>query len=349
MEIRSGVYVRSVGSCLPPRASTRQAVDEGLYEADDLEQMGLTGTLVAGDVSPAHMATAAAATALERAGVTSAELDCVIHSSVFQPGPDGWSLPGYTLRELGGGKASVIELRTGCSGMLSAMELAVGQLTGAQGHTSVLLTAADHMGVWLKRWPSDVYLPGDAGSALLLSSVGGFARVRSINSGTVPQLERMNRGDEPLHPPGPRGLVDLRARHASVTEHMAEREAANLMAGLNTELAELSIAEAGIKTSDISRVVYHNMAGFIVEFFLSQIGATLEQSAWEFGRTVGHMGCSDQAVALEHLLLTDGLAPGDHVMLCGASAGFATVCAVLEILDVPSWPAPAPAPTPVAA
>ncbi|MFI1484459.1 ketoacyl-ACP synthase III family protein [Streptomyces sp. NPDC020747] len=347
MEIKSEVYVRSVGSYLPPRASTQQAVDEGLYEADDLKLMGLTGTLVAGDTSPAHMATAAAATALERAGLGSAELDSLIHSSVFQPGPDGWSLPGYTLRELGGGKAGVIELRTGCSGMLSAMELAVGQLTGAQGHTSVLLTAADHMGPWLERWPSDVYLPGDAGSAMVLGTAGGFARIRAVNSGTVPRLEQMNRGDEPLHPPAPRGLVDLRARHASVTRHMEEREAAHLMAALNTELAERSIAEAGIKTADISRVVYHNMAGFIVEFFLSQVGLPMERSSWEFGRTVGHLGCSDQAVALEHLLLNGDLTPGDHVMLCGASAGFATVCVVLEILDVPSWPAPAPVPAAV--
>ncbi|WP_059044504.1 ketoacyl-ACP synthase III family protein [Streptomyces acidiscabies] len=340
VEITSEVYVRSVGSCLPPRMSTRQAVDRGLYEAGDLEFMGLTGTLVAGgDLSPAHMATAAAATALERAGIGSAELDSVIHSSVFQPGPDGWSLPGYILRELGGGNAGVIELRTGCSGMLSAMELAVGQLTGAQQHGSVLLTAADHMGPWLERWPSDVYLPGDAGSAMVLGTADGFARIRSITSGTVPQLERMNRGDEPLHPPGPRGFVDLRTRHASVTEHMADREAAELMAALNTELAERAIAEAGLKAADITRAVYHNMAGFIVDFFLSRIGLSMEQSSWEFGRTVGHLGCSDQAVALEHLLLGGELAPGDHVLLCGASAGFATVCVVLEIVEVPSWPA----------
>nr|ADE34509.1 SsfG [Streptomyces sp. SF2575] len=336
------MYIRSVASYLPPRTSTQQAVDDGLYDAKDLGFMQLTGALFAGDTSPAEMATAAARTALERGGVTSQELDYLIHSNVYQPGPHAWSLPGYILRELGGGKASVLELRTGCSGMLSSVELAVAQLTGAQRYSNVLLTAAENFDPWMERWKSDVYITGDAASALLLSSTSGFARVVSAASGSSPELEKMNRGSEPLHPPGETAVVDLRVRHAVVTDTMGDREAANIMAAQYVELAERAAADGGIKLADVDKLVYHNMAGFIVGFFAEQMGLSLEHSTWEFGRTLGHLGCSDQAVGLEHLLLTGELSPGDRVMLLAASAGFATSCILLEILDVPDWPAPAP-------
>jgi 3-oxoacyl-[acyl-carrier-protein] synthase III len=60
-------------------------------------------------------------------------------------------------------------------------------------------------------------------------------------------------------------------------------------------------------------------------------------STWDHGRQLGHMGASDQLVALEHLVSTGQLRPGDHVLVCGAAAGFASASAVLEIVDVPSW------------
>ncbi|MEV4113793.1 3-oxoacyl-[acyl-carrier-protein] synthase III C-terminal domain-containing protein [Nonomuraea sp. NPDC049695] len=60
---------------------------------------------------------------------------------------------------------------------------------------------------------------------------------------------------------------------------------------------------------------------------------------WSYGRPpagIGHLGVSDQFVALDHLLGTGALAPGDHVLLLGFGAGTTLACAVLRILDVPA-------------
>ncbi|MEU8552273.1 ketoacyl-ACP synthase III family protein [Streptomyces roseoverticillatus] len=340
MEIRDDVFVRSLGSHLPANVSVAWAVEQGLYDPAAVDMCRLTATSVAGDdTSPAEMAVAAARTALERAGETSEGLDSLIHSSVFQPGPAGWSLAGYALGRLGGGRAPVTELRTGCSAMLTAMEIAVGQITGAQRLGTVLLTGADHFGPWLNRWGSYSFVGGDGASAALLSSTGGFARIRSITSRTLPELEMMQRGDEPLFPPAPGGWIDEQAR----LDHFVEKvmptvEAAQLMAVNHVELVRQSAEEAGIKVEDLAKVVFHNMSWFVVEqFVMDPLGLPMERSCFDLGARVGHLGVSDQFVSLEHLLLTGELSPGDHVVLLGGSAGYATVSVVLEILDVPSW------------
>lgn len=343
MRVADEVFVRSVGSFLPPATPTEQAVEGGRYARQDLEAFGLTGTLIAGDLPPAEMTLAAARVALDRGGLESADLTHILHTSVLPPGPDGWSLPGHTLLNLGGGTASVTELRTGCAGMLSAFELAVGQMTGFRRAENVLVTAADNFGPWLDRWPADVFIPSDAASAALLSRTDGFARVLAIGSATDPELEEMQRGDQPLYPPSRDGRrIDLQGRHASFGDRvMPEAEAAKRMSALHTELVQQSLAEAGLGTSDVARLLYHNMAGFVLDqFFLGPLGLDLDRSGWEFGRTVGHMGGSDQIVALEHLVLTGAVAPGDHILLCGAAAGFASSCVVLRILELPEWGRP---------
>ena len=41
---------------------------------------------------------------------------------------------------------------------------------------------------------------GDGATALVLSRAPGFARLKSVTSSTVTELEELHRGNEPLHP-----------------------------------------------------------------------------------------------------------------------------------------------------
>jgi 3-oxoacyl-[acyl-carrier-protein] synthase-3 len=340
MEIRDDVFVRSLGSYLGAPVTVEWAVAQGLYPQVCADEARLTATRIAGDTPPAEMTVAAARKALERVGMDSAKLDSVIHASVFQPGPDGWSLPGYTLLQLGGGTAPVTELRTGCAAMLNAMELAVGQITGAQRYDTVLITAADNFGPWVDRWANFAFITSDAGSAMLLDSTSGFARIRSINSRTIPGLEAMYRGNEPLYPPTKTpGLINEEARFEAFTRNvMPAIEAGALMSGLHAELGRQSAADAGIDLGDVTRVIFHNMSFYATDqFVMRPLGLPMERSCFEFGKALGHMGASDQAVSLERLLLTGQLKPGDHVMLLGGSAGFAVSAIVLEITEIPLW------------
>lgn len=63
----------------------------------------------------------------------------------------------------------------------------------------------------------------------------------------------------------------------------------------------------------------------------------LEKSTWEFGRTVGHCGASDQILSLDHLVTTGRLGAGDHMLLLGTGPGVTLSCAVVKVLSAPPW------------
>lgn len=336
------VYVQSIGSYLPEPVSIQWAVDEGLYSAEDVLKHGLKSTLVAGDMPPAQMAAAAAHSALDRVGQDPKGVDVLLHAGVFPQGPEGWSLPGYVLRDIGGSGTPIVEIRQGCNGMLVAMDLAVGQLTGVAGYSTALLTTADNFSSPIyDRWQGYSFISGDGASAMLLGTQPGFARVAALVSRTLPELEAMHRGAEPLFPPTftVNRPIDLGGRaSAFARDVMPTIESARKMIQAQTELVQQAAAEAGIAVTDLARVIYTNVVWHVASaFVMNPLGLPMDRSTWEFGSTVGHMGASDHVVGLEHLLLTGKVAPGDHVLMLGGAPGYSISAAVLQILDLPAW------------
>ncbi|MFE7134506.1 ketoacyl-ACP synthase III family protein [Streptomyces sp. NPDC057638] len=337
-----GLYVSGLGTYLPERMSSRRAIELGLYEETSMLDSGVTGTLVAGDTPPVDMAVTAAREALRRAGSAPSSVDLLIHSCVFRQGPSMWYPGGYILRELGCDSASVFEVRQGCNGMLAALELAIGQLAADPARGRALLTTADNFASPLgDRWQG--YGPGtvigDAASAMVLDTAGGIARVRSVNQSVIPELEGLHRGGEPLFDGYGRETIDMvaRARHfsgayrplAEINEVIAERQAA---------VVHRSLDEAGIGVDDLTRVIYVNQGEYLVgQFLLDPLGLPDSKSTWDFGRTVGHLAASDHVVALEHLVTTRQVRPGDHVLLAGAAPGFVVSAAVLTVSADAPW------------
>ncbi|MGO4750485.1 3-oxoacyl-[acyl-carrier-protein] synthase III C-terminal domain-containing protein, partial [Streptomyces sp. 2MCAF27] len=67
-------------------------------------------------------------------------------------------------------------------------------------------------------------------------------------------------------------------------------------------------------------------------------GIDVEQTNWEFGRRLGHLGAGDQFAGVNHLLETKAVKPGDIVVLSSVGHGYTFGCAVLEIVAEPDWP-----------
>lgn len=336
------VYVSAIGVHLPNRMSGARAVELGLYEQDDLLDSGLDGALLAGDTAPVDMAVWAATHALKRADVDAAAIDLLVHSSVFRQGPEMWAATGYLLRELGCGYPPAFEIRQGCNGMMRAIEIAAGRFLLEPTASTTLLTAADNFtSPVFDRWRGGGpgFVVGDAGSALLLSNRSGFAQVRSVNSATVPELEGLHRGEEPLYTQDGARTIDMTRRaiwyvHSDRALPGADRHAAKWQ----LEVVHRSLAEAGIGPSDVTKVLFTHCAGYLVDqWIMRPLGLPMSRSSWDYSRTVGHVGASDHVVALNHLLETDQLHPGDHVLLAGGAPGYSVSAAVLTITASPSW------------
>ncbi|MBO0803110.1 MAG: ketoacyl-ACP synthase III family protein [Nocardiopsaceae bacterium] len=336
------LYLRSLGAYLPEWMSSKRAIEQGLYDEVLALDSGVTGTLIAGDMPPVEMAVAAARDALERGEQKAADLGLVVYASVIGQGPEMWYPGGYLLRELGAAGTPVFEVRQGCNGMLAALELAACYLHTSPECDTALLAAADNFNSprgdrWRGYGPGTVI--GDAGSAMLLSASGGFAEVKSVHQSTVPELEGLHRGAEPLFDPHGRSTVDMmrRARHFSQAE-ISLNEVNQIIGERQADVINRSLAEAGIGVDEISKVIYVNQGRYLLaQFLLDPLGIPESKSNWDFGRTVGHLGASDHAVTLDHFMTTGQLGPGDHVLLAGAAPGFVVSSAVLTINAPAPW------------
>lgn len=351
-----GVFIKSIGVFLPGTITVEEAARDGRYPVDDIELHELGGAAVAGDTPAPEMALSAAKQAFARCGHRPDDVDLLLYADSWHQGPDGWQPQYYLQRHLVGGDALAIEVRQGCNGMFGALQIGAAYLRaqasaapeGARA-SSALLVAADNFGTpMMDRWRMGPgYVAGDAASAVVLTTEPSFARLLAVGSVAVAEAEEMHRGAEPLFPPGPTTgrPLDFAARNDEYKRRVLAdgtgTAALVRVHGRTLELAERTLAEAGIGIGDITRVAYMNYSREIVEQrCMAALGLPMKMSTWEYGRTVGHLGASDQIVSLDHLLGSGELGEGDHLLMLGVGPGVTLSSAIVRITHPAPWLGP---------
>jgi 3-oxoacyl-[acyl-carrier-protein] synthase III len=147
----------------------------------------------------------------------------------------------------------------------------------------------------------------------------------------------MHRGTAPLFETNklrPVVKTTERGREFAFEEEMNPLGLIKEISRMKVETARRSLDEAGLKASDISKVIHPHVSPVVVDMsVLKPLEFASEQSTWDFGRTIGHIGAADYLLSLDHLLKAGQLSAGDHVLLLGSSAGFNVSSAVLTITD----------------
>ena len=340
------IYLGGIGVYLPATIGVEHAVAQGWYPAEEAETGQLAGVAVAGDTPAPEMALRAAQEAVKRAGADPDAISLLLYADSWHQGPDGWQPQYYLQRHLVGGDALAVEVRQGCNGMFSALELAAGYLAGQPDRRTALAVAADNFGTPLvNRWRTGPgFIVGDGASAVLLTKEPSFARLLSVRSVAIPELEELHRIGQPLFPPAATVGRDMDlAGRAATFKRWAATQPDVMDAWLKLyrrmlEVIEPTLDEAGITIKDVTRVSFPNSAKDVVEKrWTAALGMTLAQSTWDFGRTIGHISASDQIIALDHLLSHDELGAGDHYLMVGVGPGITLSSAVIRIDRRPPW------------
>ncbi|GEK02375.1 ketoacyl-ACP synthase III family protein [Streptomyces sp. NPDC004009] len=351
------LFIDGLGCYLPRPYPAERAVAEGRYAEEEWRAGGWTGAAVAGDVSPPEMAVEAARTALERSAHQAADIALVLHASLHEQGPELWTPHQYVLRHAVGTRVPAMEVRQGCNAALGALELAHGHLSADPSRTAALVTAAENFGTervdrWRYQSGARMKRPsilGDAATAVVLSTRGGFARVLSLVSGSLPELEEMNRPRGALFPPRRTrtGRIDLVARMIDYarSDPGAATLARKAVDAARTETGLRAIEDAGLRPGDITRVT-HVLSGGpeYIRSVLEPLGIDPARGVLDFGRALGHMTTSDHFAALHHLVETRQVGPGDRVLMLNNSFGVSLFAAVVEITATPSWATGTPSP-----
>ncbi|MEU9086113.1 ketoacyl-ACP synthase III family protein [Streptomyces sp. NPDC048357] len=331
-----GLYIAAASSWLPERMTLDEAERAGLADRARVWNTGIESVCVSADKSAPEMAVLAARAALERAGSEPEDLRLLLHACAYHQGHDMWPPASYIQRFTGGGSYPAIEVRQMSNGGMIALELAASYLK-AGDRPAALVTTADRFCLpGFDRWRSDPStICGDGGTAVVLSTRTGFARLRGLVTVSDSGLEHGSRGerfgDAPLATGSP---VDLNS-DSLVRELGVEALLKRIEAG-QREAFEGACAQADVKFSDIDWYVLPNLGRTRMRAqYFDPFGIDPQRSTWSWGRQVGHLGAGDQFAGLAHLVSEGALEPGQTCLLAGVGAGFTWTAGIVEITAKP--------------
>ncbi|WP_432096779.1 ketoacyl-ACP synthase III family protein [Streptomyces sp. bgisy100] len=338
-----GIHLAATGAYIPPRVSTREAVERGWYEQELVDSCGWRSIAVADGTPAPDMAVAAARQAFERSGLGREDIDLLVHTCAYHQGPDGWSAPHYILRGTLNTPIPALTVDQGCNGFLAGIETATQYLLAAPGRTGALVTSADNFGApSVDRWHAhrDAVL-ADAGTAVVLSKRHGWARLRSVESVSLPEFEVLNRGHEPLFPPALTvgKQLDMNEHLEAMIEELGPQASRIVQdyGAAGGKLVEQLTAEAGIAVSDLTAVL-HLGAGTtaFLESHLQPMGLDAALGDVPYFREVGHAGACDIGLQLNHLAEDGLLSVGDHLLMLSSGPGIMITAAVVEVVAPPA-------------
>ncbi|MFJ9567897.1 ketoacyl-ACP synthase III family protein [Streptomyces fuscichromogenes] len=336
------IFLAGIGTFLPDRVTTAQAVENGWYDEESRTASGMVSVGVAGDTPAPDMAVAAAREAVKRSEHRGDDFAALLHTPVHHQGPEIWSAPHYVLHQTLDRPVPALEIRQGCLGMITSMRVAAQWLATDPGRDAVLITAGDNFSTpGIDRWRvSSHYLLGDGGSAAVVSRREGFARLLAVHSVSCPEAEVLHRGGEPLFPPSVTAgrPLDLEERSEWIRAQWAAGVLPPLfhLGDVVTQVVGQVLAEAALHLDDITRVAHSAVAlDQIKNGFLDPLGIDEDRGTWQFNRTLGHSAGTDQIAGLEHLLDSGQVGPGDRVLLLAAAVGMEVGAAVVEITAAP--------------
>ncbi|HEV7651192.1 MAG TPA: ketoacyl-ACP synthase III family protein [Actinophytocola sp.] len=334
------LHVNGIGCDVGALTPVAAPLATGEFTPDDAARTGQLSTAVAERHGP-ELAVRAGREALRQARAAAGDAvwpSLCLHAGIYHPGIDFWHGASYVRDQLGIGAGPGLTLEVGAmsNSLVAGMDVAASVLRGSPDHDAALITAGDRFGgTGFPHWSTDIgVVYGDAGSAVVMSRRPGIARIRSIASFTDPSLEGLQRGDEPFRTASVaahRG-IDIRrrkrqwlARHSTTEVNVRNGEAVSAV-------VKIALADAGLDLPDLRKICAPHYGRRLVETqILRPLGICEEQTMTGLGLRVGHLGASDQIVALDHLLRSGEAAGGDHVLLLGIGVGMTWTAVVLEI------------------
>jgi len=334
------LHVNGIGCDVGALTPVAAPLAAGEFTSDDAARTGQLSTAVAERHGP-DLAVRAGREALRQARAATGDAmwpSLCLHAGIYHSGIDFWHSASYVRDQLGigAGPGLTLELGAMSNSMVASMDVAASMLRGRPDHDSALLTAGDRFGgTGFPHWSTDIGIVyGDAGSAVVLSRRPGIARIRSIASFTDPSLEGLQRGDEPFRTASVAAhrAIDIRRRKLQWLTHRSASEVNVRNGDAVSAVVKTALADAGLDLPDLKKICAPHYGRRLVETqILRPLGISEEQTMTALGLRVGHLGASDQIVALDHLVRSGEATVGDHVLLLGIGVGMTWTAVVLEL------------------
>ena len=302
---RGGAAIAAVGMSVPAGAVTNAAIAAriGVSEEWILTRTGVRERRIAGEgESVTSLAAAAGREALERAGVGAETLDLVLVATMAADDLSPNAAP-LVARELGASRAGALDVGAACSGFLTSLALACGQVEAGRAER-VLVIGADLL--------SRLTDPTDRGTAALFADGAGAALITAVDApGAIGPIVLHAEGD-----------VD-RYVHASHAERLIRMQGHDVFREAVRRLCESTLevaARAGLRLEEVDLFVYHQANARILDAVGERLGLRRERVV-DCVERFGNTSSATIPIALADAESSGLLGRGDTVLLGAFGAG----------------------------
>jgi 3-oxoacyl-[acyl-carrier-protein] synthase III len=321
MSSRIRSVVRGIGACLPERAVTNDELAKTVDTSDEwiVQRSGIKQRYIAGDhETSSTLGTKAAMRALDRAGLSPADIDLIIV---------GTSTPDYTFpatatqiqAALGIRHGVAFDLQAVCSGFVFSATTA-DKFLSSGSHKRALVIGAEtfsRLMDWEDR--TTCVLFGDGAGAMVLEGVAGGER------GIIAShLRSDGRHREKLY-------VDGGPSTTRTTGHlrMEGKEVFKHAVGMVTDVIRDCFEDAGVTAKDLDWFVPHQANRRIIDASADKLGIAREKVVVTVDRH-GNTSAASIPLALDVAVGDGRIKPGDLVMIEAVGGGFTWGAALIR-------------------
>lgn len=309
------------GSALPKFTVTNDDLAKFLDTSDEWisTRTGIRSRQIITTETLDGLAYEACTRALDDAGLTAADIDFIICSTV----QGEWITPGMSCaiqERLGIPCCPCIDINVACAGFIYALDIADCYINAGRAH-NVLVFCAEAMSRianWADR--SNCVLFGDGAGAAVVTQGEGLMKTRLTSRGNVGVLyQRTSRGSSPYA--ADRDIdTHFHMKGQDVYKSAVTHSAEDLFALLN---------ECGLKPDQVDHYLMHQANLRIIEAVRSRLGVERERMPHNIERT-GNSSSASCAILLDEQNRSGALKNGDILALSAFGAGFVTAAALLR-------------------
>jgi len=311
--VRCGAEMVSVGTALPARVVPNEAIAERLG-IDATWIVKRTGIEERRSAEPGErlfeFAAAAAAEALAEANAEAADVDLIVLATTSNEDLMPAASPRVAAL-LGAADAACYDVNSACTGFLSAVSVACGQIESGRA-VNVLVIGADLM--------MPLTDPDDRATSAVFADGAGAVLMRGTLEGRVGPIVLRSDGSKA-------DLIKIE-REKLVIEmqgHETFRYAVDLMASSTIE----AVALAGMEMDDVDLFVYHQANARIISAVGDRLGIATERVINSIAK-LGNTSAATIPLALAQAKATGQLRQGAKVLLGAFGAGVSWGATVIE-------------------
>ena len=279
---------------------------------------------VSDDETTATMSVAAARAALDKAGLTAADLDLIL---VATSSPDHLTPPvsSQIQEALGAQHIGAMQIVVGCTGFVYSLVTAQ-QFIATGAYDTVLVIGAELISRWLKPDDRSTYvLFGDGAGAVIMQATDEPCGVLSHVLGSDG-----SGAEHIIVPAGGTAMVPTHETVDQVAIRMNGREVFKFATRVMGQALQEALDEAGLTADDIDLFIPHQANLRIIEYAAKQAGLPLEKVMVNVDR-YGNTSAASVPLALCEAFDQGRIKAGDTLAMVAFGAGLTWASAIVKL------------------